>query len=58
MAEQAVLGKGLNCTPAPSRIPIRIVAAMESGLKRLPEELAEAPRTMVVGAITKARAPW
>ena len=57
-AEQAILGKGLNFAPAPSRIPAaRIVAAVESGLRRVPEELAEAARTTVVGAITKARAP-
>ena len=54
--EQAVLGKGLNFAPAPSRIlAARIVAAVESGLRRVPEGLAETAK--VVGAITKARAP-
>ena len=48
-AEQAVLGKGLNFAPAPLRIPAaRIVAAVESGLRRVPEELAEAARTKVI----------
>ena len=54
--EQAVLGKGLNFAPAPSRIlAARIVAAVESGLRRVPEGLAETAK--VDDAITKERAP-
>ena len=57
-AEESVLSKGLNFAPAPSTIPAaHMVAAVESGLRCLPEEAAELARTKVIGAISKARPP-
>ena len=57
-SEHALLQKGLNFAPAPSRMPTaRIVAAVECGLREVPEEKAELARTKIVGAIAKARPP-
>ena len=57
-AKQAVLSKGLNFVPAPAKIPTaEIVAAVESGLVRVPEESAEAARSKIIGALSKARPP-
>ena len=47
-AEESVLSKGLNFAPAPSMIPAaHMVAAVESGLRCLPEEAAKLARTKV-----------
>ena len=48
----------MNFAPVPSKIPAaHMVAAVESGLRCLPEEVAEPARTKVIGAISKARLP-
>ena len=58
VSEHALLQKGLNFAPAPSRLPTaRIVAAVECGLRGVSEEKAELARTRIVGAIAKARPP-
>ena len=58
VSEHALLQKGLNFAPAPSRLPTaRIVAAVECGLRGVSEEKAELARTRIVGAIANARPP-
>ena len=53
--EKNVLSKGLNFAPAPCKITTaQIVAAVESGLRCLPEEVAEPARNKTIGAINKA----
>ena len=53
-----LLEKGLNVSPAPSRVPTaRIVAAVECGLRGVLEEKAELERTQIVEAIVKAKPP-
>ena len=55
-AEKNVLSKGLNFAPAPCKIPTaHMVGAVESGLRCLPEEVAEPARNKIIGAINKAR---
>lgn len=57
-AEKAVLSEGRNFSPAPTRIPpAEVVAAVDSGLMRVPEEQAELVRTRITGALSKVRPP-
>ena len=56
--EMNVLSKGLNFALAPSKIPTaHMVAAVESGLRCIPDEIPEPARTKIVGTINKARPP-
>ena len=52
--ELAVLSRELNFASAPPRFQQLIVAAVESGLRRALDKLAEPARTKVVGDISKA----
>ncbi len=58
LIEKKALSKGLNFTPAPKSIPIpRIVAAVETGLRKVPSSEAELARINIIGALTKAKPP-
>ena len=53
-----VLQKGLNFAPAPSSVPIpRIIASVERGLAKLPDDQAEQARKLVAGVLARARPP-
>lgn len=53
-----VLRKGLNFAPAPSRVPIpRVIAAVEKGLVKLPDDQAEKVRKHMAGVLSRARPP-
>ena len=55
--ELSVLEKGLNFAPTPNRVPYKeMVAAVENGLRRLPDDVADAARLRVVGILSQARA--
>lgn len=48
----------MNFAPAPTRIPIaEMVATVESGLVRVPEEPARLARIKIIGALSKAKPP-